>query len=104
MPSTRQYPEMFNGGLVTARDPATLQPGELVQADNAVYQPNDLGIHKVRGRTKYNAVAITGGGTVKGLRYLEFDDGDPLLLALTSDDLSTSTFSAETGSFTTPRA
>lgn len=102
MSDTTAFPEPFNGGLVTARDPAILNPGELTRAENAIYLPNDPGIHKARGRAKYNTVAITGAGDVKGLRYLEFDGGTNLLAAHTSDDIHFSSFSDETGSFGTP--
>lgn len=100
--ATQPIPEPLNGGLVTARDQSTLEPGELVRADNAVYFPNDHSIHKVRGRTKYNSVALGGAGTVKGLRYLEFDDTqNGLLLAHESNDLYLSSFADETGTFGT---
>lgn len=92
-------PEGFDGGLVTARDAATLEPGELTLANNAIYRPGDSAIHKVRGRTKYNAVALGAAGNVKGLRYLEFDNGSALLAAHESDDIFLSQYSAETGAF-----
>jgi len=98
--ATTPFPEPLNGGLVTARDPALLEPGELAQADDAVYYPNDPAIHKVKARTKYNSAAITGAGTVKGLRYLEFDDTlNGFLLAHTDNDLYLSSFADETGTF-----
>jgi hypothetical protein len=100
--NTQPIPEPLNGGLVTARDPALLEPGELVQADDAVYYPNDPAIHKVKARTKYNSAALGGAGTVKGLRYLEFDDTQSgLLLAHESNDLYLSSFADETGTFGT---
>ena len=103
--ATTPFPEPLNGGLVTARDPALLEPGELTQADDAVYAISDPAIHKIKGRTKYNSAAITGAKTVKGLRYMEFDDrSEGLLIGLsegsgTPDDLYLSAFSDETGTF-----
>jgi hypothetical protein len=104
MANTQPIPEPLNGGLVTARDPALLEPGELTQSDDAVYYPNDPAVHKVKGRTKYNSVAVVGGQTVKGLRFLEVDSGNSFLVALsegssTTDDLYFSIFSDETGTF-----
>lgn len=92
-------PEPLDGGLVTARDPATLNSGELTLANNAYYLPHDPAIHKVKGRTKYNAVALGTAGNVKGLRYLEFDDSTAIVAAHESDDIHLSAFSAETGTF-----
>src|SRR3990172_982254 len=95
-------PETLDGGLVTSRDPAMLRNGELAVANNVHYKPHDRGLHKVKQRTKYNASPITGSPVVKGVRYLEFDHADPLLVALVNDDLYLSTITDETGSFGTP--
>jgi len=94
-------PEPLDGGLVTARDPATLTPGELTLANNAYYLPNDSAIHKVKGRTKYNTVALGSAGNVKGLRYLEFDDATAIVAAHEASSIRLSTFAAETGDFST---
>ncbi len=105
MANTQPLPEPLNGGLVTARDPALLESGELTQTDDAVYYPNDPAIHKVKGRTKYNSTPITGATTIKGLRYMEFDDTqNGLLVALSqgsspTDDLYLSSLADETGTF-----
>lgn len=48
--------ENFNGGLVTSRDPSTLLPGELQQAQDCIYRPADLAIHRAPGRTAYGTV------------------------------------------------
>jgi hypothetical protein len=95
-------PELLDQGLVTARDPAMLENGELTVANNVHYKPHDRALHKTKQRTKYNTVAITGSPVVKGLRFLEFDHHDSLLLAMVSDDLYLSSFTDETGSFGTP--
>ena len=95
------HEEDFSGGLVTVRDPATLNPGQLVQADNAVYLPDDTGIHKARLRTKYNAVAAGAAGNIKGLRYMEFENSLAILAAHEASSIHLSSFSAETGTFAT---
>lgn len=99
MPDLAQ--EDFSGGLVTARDPATLAPGELTLANNAVYLPNDPAIQKVKGRTKYNTVAMGAAGNVKGVRYLEYDDGSKIIAAHEGSNIHLSSFAAETGTFGT---
>jgi hypothetical protein len=73
--------EPLNGGLVTARDPATLRPGELQRCDNTIYRPNDQAIFKAPGRDEYNSTAF-GAIPVKGVRALSFDGlVDPWLIA-----------------------
>ena len=101
MPGDNLLSEAFDGGLVTSKDPAKLDPGELTVANNVVYQPNDSAIYKVKGRTKYNAVAMGAAGPVNGIRYLEFDDRSAILAAHEADDIFLSQFSAETGTFGT---
>lgn len=96
-----EHLEDFSGGLVTNRDPASLSAGELVQADNALYLSDDPAIQKAKLRTKYNAVALGAGGTVKGLRYLEFDSGAKLLAAHEASTVALSSLIAETGTFAT---
>jgi hypothetical protein len=92
--------EPFDQGLVTSRDPAMLQPGELTKADNCVYRPNDPAIQKGKGRTKFNAVAISGAPSVQGLRYLAFDDSDSVLVAHAGTDYFKAVMNAsETGTF-----
>lgn len=92
--------EPFDQGLVTSKDPALLQPGELVLASNTVYRPNDPSIQKTKGRTKFNAAAITGTPDVKGLRYLAFDDASNILVALTGTTYwSALMANSETGTF-----
>lgn len=91
--------EPFDQGLVTSKDPALLQPGELAKADNCVYRPNDPAIQKTKGRTKYNAAAISGTPSVQGLRYLAFDDTSSIVVAHAGADYFYSTMTAETGAF-----
>jgi hypothetical protein len=47
---------MFHQGVVTARDASLLGEGELVQADDCIYRPNDPAIWKAPGRTAYGTV------------------------------------------------
>ena len=68
-----------SGGLVTAKDPALLDAGELTRADDAEYHPNDPALWKIRGRAAFNSTAEAS--SIKGLRYLEFDGGTDLLVA-----------------------
>lgn len=92
--------EPFDQGLVTSRDPALLQPGELTKADNCVYRPNDPSIQKAKGRVKFNAAAISGTPNVQGLRYLAFDDANSILVAHAGADYYQATMvTAETGAF-----
>lgn len=47
------FKETFHLGLVTARDPTLLRPGEVAQADDCVYRPNDPAIHRAPARTAF---------------------------------------------------
>lgn len=71
--------EFFNGGLVTARDPALLKEGELQQANECIYRAHDPAIYRAPGRTVYNTTVIKDAtGTtcaVKGLRWMPFGNG-----------------------------
>lgn len=79
MSTTTPKFEPFSGGLVTSRDASTLNEGELQQAAEAIYRPNDIAVYKVRGRTKYDATALASA--IKGLRLLEYDDSSNKLIA-----------------------
>lgn len=94
-----EWTEDFSQGLVTNRDQATLNRGELTQTDNVFYRPSDHAIHKATLRTKYNSVAISGAGQVKGLRFLDFDTVTGILVAHTGSNYDYTQLSAETGSF-----
>lgn len=63
--------EPVNGGLVTARDPALLQPGELTRCENGVYRPYSQSVHKMPSRSTFNSTPLSGA--VTGLRYCAFD-------------------------------
>lgn len=90
--------ETFDGGLVTARDPATLSPGEVSRAINCIYRPSSPGLWKAPGRVSYNSSALAA--SAKGLRYLRFATGTTTieyLVAHVEDDYYSSLFTAETG-------
>jgi hypothetical protein len=66
---------LFNGGLVTSRDPSTLRNddrlGELSRADDAEYYPDDPGIWPIAGRTAFNSTAEAA--PIKSGGFFEFD-------------------------------
>lgn len=62
MPST--FRELFDQGLVTARDPSLLREGEVSRADNCIYYPNDPDLYKAPGRTAYGTVLATSVASV----------------------------------------
>jgi len=72
------------GGLVTARDPSLLEPGELSVAYETVYYPNDPSIHSAPGRTQYGTV----NGAGQGLAYCAFNNADDILLSFSNHTLS----------------
>lgn len=71
MPSP--FTEFFNGGLVTARHPALLAPGELQRADDCVYREKDPAIWRAPGRSHYGTAVADS--PVLGLGYLPFENG-----------------------------
>jgi len=91
--------EFFNGGLVTSRHPALLQPGELQRADDTVYREKDPAIWRAPGRTVYNSAAIAATA-IKGLAHLTFDGArTDQLIAFNGTNLYRSNFTAITGTF-----
>lgn len=91
--------ETLDGGLVTARDGTLLQAGELQQADDCIYRPNDPAIHRAPGRTAFNAAALGSPSPVKGVAHLAFDANDDILLAYVITSFYYSPFTAVTGTF-----
>lgn len=76
MPETLS--ELLNGGVVTARHPAFLRPGELQRADDCVYREKDPALWRAPGRQKRNALALGSvwagaAAGVKGLAHLSFE-------------------------------
>ena len=99
MPGTAQQ-EGFHKGIVTARSPVLLEPGELQRADDCVYKPFDPAIHQVGGRTEYNSVALGDPSGIRGLTHLTFDgQRTDQLVAYAKDTLYNSDYTAATGTF-----
>lgn len=93
--------ERFNAGLVTARDAALLNEGELQQADDCIYEPNSSAIYKVPGRSDFGQPSA-GAAAVKGGRYLSFEDGNSdVILAYVAASLYSAPYSGTglTGTF-----
>jgi hypothetical protein len=90
--------EGLTGGLVTIKDPADLQRGELSDLRNAVYSAGYDGLLRARGRDVFGVVSATAVDVV-GLRDIHFDNGDHYLIA----GASTNYYRApvgDTGNFT----
>lgn len=98
-------PISLSGGLVTARHASMLEEGELVVAQDTYYRPNDPGLYRAWGRTRYiNNSGQVGNlsGKIKGAVYCPFDpaaDGasDDFLIAHRDDDYYVSVFTGRTG-------
>lgn len=89
-------PEPVNQGIVTSRDPATLNAGELQEAAEAFYKPGDPALHPVAGQASFST-ALTG--TVHGMRYVERDDSSDLIVAHAGSSYYVATLPS--GTFTT---
>lgn len=93
--------ETFEGGLVTARDPALLKSGEVQRAINTIHRPSSPGLWKAPGRASYNSASLSAA--VKGLRYLRFDTAlsstEAALVAHINSEYQVSTLFSEAGSF-----
>lgn len=90
--------EQFDGGLVTARDPATLRAGEVQRAINCIYRPSSPGLWKAPGRSAIHSAALSA--SAKGLRYLRFDTGTSaieVVVAHISAEYQVSSTLAESG-------
>lgn len=64
--------ELFNGGVVTARQPSLLREGELQRADECIYRMNDPSIEGAPGRTAYTSAGFAT--KPKGIAHFTFDD------------------------------
>lgn len=71
MPATIN--EFFNGGIITARHAALLNPGELQRADDCVYRDKDPAIWRAPGRVALNSTALGAPSGVKGLVHASYD-------------------------------
>jgi hypothetical protein len=78
-----RHKEPLSGGLVTIRDPALLEEGQLSYMQNLIYFPDDPALHRSAGRTVFGTVSATAVD-VNGLRDMKFDNGDHYLVAQAS--------------------
>lgn len=69
-------------GVVRSKNEALLAEGELTYARDAEYRPRSPGIHKVPGRTAFNATPEAA--PIRALASLRFDGAPDLLVAATS--------------------
>lgn len=73
--------EQLSQGVVTARDPHMLTPGELQRAVGGFYKPGDPRLWKQSGRAVFGDTG--SAARIKGLKVLQFDTGgSDLLVAL----------------------
>ena len=70
--------ELLNMGLVTTRDPALLEAGELSKCDNAIYKANSQSLFRPPAMTLLGTV--TGGQPITGLRVCKFKNNNAYLL------------------------
>ena len=79
-----RHVEPLTGGLVTDRDPAQLNKGQLSYIRNMVYKQGATSLRAAPGRY-IHATAATAGGGVYGLRDMQFDNGMHYLVAGVED-------------------
>lgn len=89
--------EPLSGGVVTSKDPALLQPGELSAARNAYYKPGTQSLVRALGRASFGTVTATAHNIV-GMRDFQFDNGDHYLVAHSSSNYSIAAV-GDTGTF-----
>lgn len=73
--------EPFNGGIVTAREPVNLQPGELTDALNCCYYPYSDLLCRAPGQTVISDDITGSTRTINGMVQARFEDGANYLLA-----------------------
>lgn len=72
--------EKLTGGLVTVRDSALLEPGQLSASRNCVLKFGTDALHRSPGRTAFGS-ATASATNVDGLRDIKFDNGNHYLVA-----------------------
>lgn len=90
--------EPVSGGLVTARDPSTLQPGELQTADGVMYLPDTDSVWRQPGGSFWSTVASVSA-SVQGMAACKFDNGTHLLVAQASGKLWTADAETDNSAF-----
>lgn len=88
-------PILVSGGLVETRDPTLFQPGEMSKTQDAYYKPNNPALWSVLGNAVFNDTPID---PIVGLRYLEYDGFDNIILAHVGDEILEAV-AASTGTF-----
>lgn len=84
--------EPLGGGLVTVKDKALLKPGELSFVRNAEYRAGSPALWRATGRTAAGtASADVNGADVVGLRDMQFDNGNHIVVAHASSFYVTAT-------------
>jgi hypothetical protein len=64
------HTEPLTDGLVTARDPSLLGPGELVRAESGLYRPFNHALSPIKGRAVFGTAI---GVNIDGLRAIPFE-------------------------------
>lgn len=72
-----QHVELLSGGLVTAKPPALLEPGELQQCQGAHYRAGSSSLYPAPERSSFGSV----GAALDGMVMCRFDSGTHLLVA-----------------------
>lgn len=83
------FEEKLSGGLVTSIDPAELEPGELVRADNCLYFPTDTAVYRAPGLQAhgYFPSSSVAQQALYDLVPVRFEGGQQYLVAQTADSL-----------------
>src|SRR3990172_3459866 len=92
-----RHEEPLSGGLVTDRDPAFLEPGQLSGLQNAIYLPGSQALQRARGRSAFGTVSADAVD-VDGLRDIQFDNGNHYLVAHATASYVTAA-AGDTGTF-----
>lgn len=77
-----KFPEQLNGGMVTSKDPSTLQPGEVQVAQECMFYQDNEHLSRVPGVTTWSTIVSTS--CINGLTACRFEDGTQKLVAQVS--------------------
>lgn len=78
----QKFIEALGGGLVTSKDPSTLQPGELTAAIDCMYYQDNPHLARIPGVSQWSQV--NSGGNITGLVGCKFNSGTHKLVAQVS--------------------
>ena len=90
--------EPLDGGLVTDRDPAQLKPGQMSAMRNFVYRNGSTSLYPAAGRAVWGTVSGTATA-VRGLRDIQFDNGNHYLIAMAGNKYRRAPVSTSTQTF-----